>query len=78
MVSVVWVAVITVLFMLPQVSPVTWETFNYAPVAVLVVLGFAGLWWVLSAREWFLDPSHERTIARESARAATAPEPADP
>ena len=44
-VSVAWVAVITVLFMLPQVSPVTWETFNYAPVAVLVVLGFAAVWW---------------------------------
>lgn len=30
-VAVVWVGVITILFMLPQVSPVTWETFNYAP-----------------------------------------------
>ena len=38
----VWVAFITVLFMLPQVSPVTAATFNYTPVAVLVVLGFAG------------------------------------
>ncbi|MFI0241654.1 amino acid permease [Streptomyces sp. NPDC016845] len=53
-VAVVWVGVITVLFMLPQVSPVTWETFNYAPVAVLVVLGFAGVWWGVSARHWFL------------------------
>ncbi|MFD7921213.1 amino acid permease [Streptomyces sp. NPDC059740] len=53
-VAVAWVAVITVLFMLPQVSPVTWRTFNYAPVAVLVVLGFAALWWMASARRWFL------------------------
>ncbi|MEV6106888.1 amino acid permease [Streptomyces sp. NPDC051940] len=53
-VAVVWVAVITVLFMLPQVSPVTAETFNYAPVAVAVVLGFAGVWWLVSARHWFL------------------------
>jgi len=55
-VSVGWVVVITVLFMLPQVSPVTWETFNYAPVAVLVVLGFAAAWWFTSARHWFLNP----------------------
>ena len=53
---------ITVLFMLPQVSPVTWETFNYAPIAVLVVLGFAAAWWLASARHWFLklNPSEEQ------------------
>ncbi|MFF5860539.1 amino acid permease [Streptomyces sp. NPDC012751] len=52
--SVGWVTVITILFMLPQVSPVTWKTFNYAPVAVLVVLGSATTWWLVSARHWFL------------------------
>ncbi|MBY8843034.1 amino acid permease [Streptomyces sp. SP2-10] len=57
-VSVAWVVVITVLFMLPQVSPVTWKTFNYAPVAVLVVLGFAATWWLASARHWFLARTH--------------------
>ncbi len=51
-----WVVIITVLFMLPQVSPVTTLTFNYAPIAVLVVLGFAGGWWLLSARNWFTGP----------------------
>jgi amino acid permease (GABA permease) len=59
--AVVWVVVITVLFMLPQVSPVTSDSFNYAPVAVLVVLGFAATWWALSARHWFLNPSHPRS-----------------
>jgi amino acid permease (GABA permease) len=53
-IAVVWVAFITVLFMLPQVSPVTVDTFNYAPIAVLVVLGFAATWWLVSARHWFL------------------------
>ncbi|MFH8802702.1 amino acid permease [Streptomyces sp. NPDC017936] len=66
-VAVTWVAVITVLFMLPQVSPVTWETFNYAPVAVLVVLGFAAAWWLASARHWFLDPEHPRNAGRARA-----------
>ncbi|HEX6359892.1 amino acid permease [Actinophytocola sp.] len=55
-VAVVWVCFITVLFMLPQVSPVTATTFNYTPVAVLVVLGFAGIWWFASARKWFTGP----------------------
>lgn len=56
-VSVAWVTLITILFMLPQSSPVTAETFNYAVIAVLAVLGFAATWWLLSARGWFLkDP----------------------
>jgi amino acid transporter len=55
-IAVTWVAFITVLFMLPQVSPVDVSTFNYTPVAVLVVLGFAGIWWLVSARNWFTGP----------------------
>ncbi|MFL6121088.1 amino acid permease [Actinophytocola sp.] len=56
MVAVVWVCFITILFMLPPKSPVTAETFNYTPIAVLVVLGFAGIWWLASARKWFTGP----------------------
>jgi amino acid permease (GABA permease) len=55
-IAVVWVCFITVLFMLPQVSPVSRLTFNYTPVAVLVVLGFAGIWWMVSAKNWFTGP----------------------
>ncbi|WP_086667775.1 amino acid permease [Lentzea kentuckyensis] len=55
-VAVAWVVFITVLFMLPQASPVTAKTFNYTPIAVLVVLGFAGVWWLASARKWFKGP----------------------
>ena len=59
-IAIVWVLVITVLFMLPQTSPVTAETFNYAPIAVGVVLAFCGTWWFASARTWFLNPAHPR------------------
>ena len=55
-VAVVWVAFITVLFMLPAFSPITAKNFNYTPVAVAVVLGFAGIWWLLSAHRWFTGP----------------------
>lgn len=55
-IAVAWTCVITVLFMLPTVSPVTVDTFNYTPIAVLVVLGFAGIWWLVSAHNWFTGP----------------------
>ncbi|WP_243640288.1 amino acid permease [Streptacidiphilus pinicola] len=54
--AVAWVVVITVLFMLPTANPVGASNFNYAPIAVLVVLGFAGGWWAFSARNWFTGP----------------------
>jgi amino acid permease (GABA permease) len=59
--AVIWVAFITVLFMLPTVNPITRNTFNYTPVAVLAVLGFAGIWWVVSARRWFTGPKVQGT-----------------
>jgi len=56
--GVVWVAFISVLFMLPTVglSSLNHDTFNYAPIAVGVVLVFAGGYWLLSARKWFHGP----------------------
>ncbi|MFE9766664.1 amino acid permease [Streptomyces sp. NPDC005808] len=59
-IAVVWVLVITVLFMLPQTSPLTAKTFNYALIAVGVVV-FCGTWWLASARKRFLNPAHART-----------------
>jgi amino acid permease (GABA permease) len=55
-IAVVWVFVITILFMLPEAGPITLADFNYAPVAVAVVLGFAGIWWLVSAKNWFTGP----------------------
>ncbi len=55
-VAVGWTGLITILFMLPTVSPITVASFNYTPVAVCVVLGFAGVWWLVSARHWFTGP----------------------
>ncbi|AUG82136.1 amino acid permease [Kitasatospora sp. MMS16-BH015] len=55
-VAVGWTVLITVLFMLPTVSPITALSFNYTPVAIGAVLGFAGVWWLVSARHWFTGP----------------------
>ncbi|HEV2638061.1 MAG TPA: amino acid permease [Actinocrinis sp.] len=61
-VAVIWVAFITVLFMLPTASPVTSKNFNYTCVAVAAVLGFAGIWWLVSARKWFTGPKVQGTV----------------
>jgi amino acid permease (GABA permease) len=61
--GIAWVVVIAVLFMLPEFSPINRDTFNYAPVAVGVVLLFAGGYWLLSARKWFTGPRSQGTEA---------------
>jgi amino acid permease (GABA permease) len=69
-VAVTWVVIITVLFMLPTASPITWTNFNYTVIAVVAVLGFAGIWWLVSAHNWFTGPkvqgSAEELAAIES------------
>ncbi|HWC80096.1 MAG TPA: amino acid permease [Pseudonocardiaceae bacterium] len=59
----IWVVFIFVLFMLPQAAPITVKTFNYTPVAFLVVLGGAAVWWFVSARKWFTGPKVQGTAA---------------
>jgi amino acid permease (GABA permease) len=60
-ISVVWVAFISILFMLPTASPVTAKSFNYTIVAVAVVIGFAGIYWLVSAKNWFTGPRAQGT-----------------
>lgn len=55
-IAIVWVIFIVILLMLPQYSPITTLSFNYAPIAVAVVVGGAGLWYAVSARKWFKGP----------------------
>ncbi|HYK33075.1 MAG TPA: amino acid permease, partial [Streptosporangiaceae bacterium] len=66
-IAIVWVGLITILFMLPQFGPVTsggtldLNTFNYAVVAVIVVIGYAWIYWLVSARKWFKGPKVQGT-----------------
>lgn len=53
-IAVVWVAFIVILFMLPPASPVTVDTFNYAPIAVAIVAIFALVSWFLRGRQHFM------------------------
>jgi amino acid permease (GABA permease) len=61
--GVTWVVIIAILFMLPEFSPINHDTFNYAPIAVGVVLLYAGGYWLLSARKWFTGPKIQGTEA---------------
>jgi len=60
-IAVIWVVFITILFMLPTASPIGWGNFNYTVIAVIVVLGFAGIYWAVSAKNWFTGPKVQGT-----------------
>jgi len=61
-IAVAWIAFIAILFVLPQAAPGnTLTTFNYAPVAVGVVLLYSGGYWFLSARNWCKGPKVQGT-----------------
>jgi hypothetical protein len=66
-IAVVWVIFITILFMLPTASPITFTNFNYTVFAVLAVLGFAGIYWMVSAKNWFKGPKVQGSAAELAA-----------
>ena len=62
-IAIVWVAFISILFLLPPYKAsvtvggrFTWEAANYAPILVGGALLLFGGWWVLSAKKWFKGP----------------------
>src|SRR5262245_1253492 len=60
-IAVIWVAIISILFILPVYSPITRSNFNYTIVAVAVVPCFAGSYWLVSAKNWFKGPKVQGT-----------------
>ncbi|WP_194912748.1 amino acid permease [Catenulispora rubra] len=53
----VWVVIEVVLFCLPQASPVTALTFNYAPIALVGALLLSGIWWLARGRASYAPPA---------------------
>lgn len=67
-IAIVWVIFIVILFMLPTystgvpwASDFSWAAFNYTPIAILIVIGFAWVWWIAGARKWFKGPKIQGT-----------------
>jgi len=58
-IAVVWVVLIIILFVLPPVNPITIDTFNYAPVAVVVVALLSIVLWFAYGKRDFMASSVE-------------------
>ncbi|KAH9549578.1 hypothetical protein CY35_10G027600 [Sphagnum magellanicum] len=54
-----WICYTCSMFLLPTVYPITFSTFNYAPIALAIVLGAVMSWWAIDARHWFQGPVRE-------------------
>jgi amino acid transporter len=91
-IAIAWVALISILFLLP-VSPAgipfkndpgwNWDVVNYAPLTVGGALILFGGWYLLSARRWFKGPVRQGTeeelerIESSVERGAPPPRPAE-
>jgi amino acid permease (GABA permease) len=67
-VAVVWVVFICILFVLPPLSPVNINTFNYAPVAVVVVLVLATVLWFTSGRKNFMTNAEAEHLTIDASK----------
>ncbi|KAJ7523743.1 hypothetical protein O6H91_18G061100 [Diphasiastrum complanatum] len=56
LVAFLWIIYTCSAFLLPTIYPISWNTFNYAPVALGAVLSTIMIWWVVDARKWFKGP----------------------
>ncbi|ESR45345.1 hypothetical protein CICLE_v10003745mg [Citrus x clementina] len=56
LIAFLWICYTCSVFLLPTFYPISWDNFNYAPVALGVGLGLIMLWWLLDARKWFTGP----------------------
>ena len=63
-IAVVWVAFICILFVLPPASPVTLETFNYAPVAVAAVVIIALVTWQAWGKTTFMRGAQDEHMTK--------------
>jgi amino acid transporter len=82
-IAIIWVAFISILFIMPVTdTAVPWnsnfdyKTANYAPVALVVVIGAVGIWWLVSAKNWFKGPI--QTIEMDELGRVIGESPASP
>jgi len=65
-IAVLEITIISIYFMLPTTpagmpgnEAFTWLAFQYSPVAMLIVIGGAMIWWYAGARKWFKGPKSD-------------------
>ncbi|MDR6867365.1 amino acid permease (GABA permease) [Microbacterium resistens] len=65
-IAVVWVVFIVILFILPPVFPVTVDTFNYAPIAVVVVGVLAIVLWHTNGKKNFMTEAEASHLTKSA------------
>jgi amino acid transporter len=82
-IAIIWVVFISILFIMPVTdTAVPWngnfdyKTANYAPLVFLVVIVAVGIWWMVSAKNWFKGPIH--TIEMDELGRVVDERPASP
>jgi amino acid transporter len=83
--AVIWVAIITVIFILPTTpagvpwnDSFDWNAVNYAPLVTGGVILAVGIWWLVSAKRTFTGPKHTISELDAELGGAPAPGPAAP
>jgi amino acid permease (GABA permease) len=61
-IAIAWVVFITILFILPPLAPVTVSTFNYAPIAVIVVVILAVSLWFGKGKATFMTRAEQEHL----------------
>eukprot|EP00270_Netrium_digitus_P008618 TRINITY_DN2589_c0_g1_i4.p1 TRINITY_DN2589_c0_g1~~TRINITY_DN2589_c0_g1_i4.p1 ORF type:complete len:560 (-),score=114.96 TRINITY_DN2589_c0_g1_i4:214-1854(-) len=56
LVALLWLLYTVALLLIPSQLPLTWESFNYAPVGLGIFIGLFTFWWFIDARNWFTGP----------------------
>jgi amino acid transporter len=55
-ISSIWLTITSIFMFFPQEYPVTAQNMNYAVVIIGGILFIAALYWIISARHWFIGP----------------------
>jgi hypothetical protein len=64
-VAVLWVVFISILFVLPQATPITRDSFNYAGIVVFGAIFLLTIWWLPRISKWykgFIVNGYEATL----------------
>jgi amino acid transporter len=71
--SILWIAFLSIILLLPQVFPVTLQTLNYSPICLVIVTSVSVIGWLLpfgwGGRHWFKGP--RKTLAAALAEGRT-------
>ena len=65
-IAVVWVIFICILFVLPPVFPITIDTFNYAPIAVVAVFILATVLWFTRGKKTFMTRAEAEHLTKDA------------